>query len=115
MTKSEIEWGAVPAACTLPAAQVTTRLAEFADVFAVVRAAQRPAPTELLLVLQPAPGRAAAVRDLAARESACCSFFDFTVSEEAAGVLLQITVPPTQAGVLDAMAAHAGVAAGERP
>jgi hypothetical protein len=94
---------------------VPLRLAEFADVFAVVRTAERRAPTELRLILQPAPGRAEAVRDLAARESTCCSFFSFTVREEDVGVLLQITVPWTQAGVLDAMATHAGAGAGGRP
>ena len=104
MTTHEIRLVQVPAECTLPTAEQPLRVAEFKDVFALVRAAHRAAPTRLLLTLQPAPGRAEAVRDLAARESTCCSFFGFTVREGDDGVLLDVTVPPAQIDVLDAMA-----------
>ncbi len=107
MTIIDVNRGQVPAACTLPTEQVPLRLSEFGDLFAVVCAAQRPAPTRLLLTLQPAAGRAEAVRDLAARESACCSFFRFVVREEDDGVALEVSVPAAQVGVLDAMAARA--------
>lgn len=107
MTDDAVEWGQVPVECTLPTAEQPLRVAEFNDVFALVRAVQRPAPARLLLALRPAPGRAQAVRDLAARESTCCSFFDFTVHDQDDEVVLEVTVPPAQLGVLEAMAEHA--------
>ncbi len=91
----------------MPTAEQPLRVAEFKDLFALVRSVERPAPTRLLLTLEAAPGRAAAVRDLTARESACCSFFGFTVGEELDEVLLEVTVPLAHLGVLDAMADHA--------
>jgi hypothetical protein len=103
----DVESIPVPAGCTLPTAERPLRLAEFADVLDLVRAAERSAPTRLLLTLEPAPGRAEAVRELAFRESLCCAFFGFAVREVADGVLLEVTVPATRVGVLDAMAAHA--------
>lgn len=107
MTNHKLKLVQVPAACTLPRPEQPLQLAEFRDVFALVRTAERPSPTRLILVLHPAPGRGQAVRDLAARESTCCAFFGFTVREEDDGVLLEVTVPPAQLGVLDAMAKHA--------
>ena len=107
MTIGEVERDQVPVACTLPTAQVPQRLAEFEELFAVVREARRPAPTRLLLTLQPAPGRAEAVRGLAARESACCSFFGFAVHGEDDEVVLEVGVPTARVEVLDAMAARA--------
>lgn len=112
MTNREPELVHVPAECTLATAEQPLRITELQDVFELVRAVERPAPTRLLLTLQPAFGRADRVRNLAARESACCSFFNFTVCEEHDGVLLEITVPPAQLGVLDAMAEQVIRAAG---
>lgn len=112
MAIGDVDRDPVPAACTLPTEQVPLRVAEFEDLLAVVRTARRPEPTRLLLTLQPAPGRAEAVRDLAARESACCSFFRFVVREEDDGVVLEVDVPTAQVGVLDAMADRAADAGG---
>ena len=112
MTIIDVTRGQAPAACTLPTEQVPLRMSEFEDLLAVVRAAQRPAPTRLLLTLEPAAERAEAVRDLAARESACCSFFRFEVREEDDGVALEVSVPAAQVGVLDAMADRAARAGG---
>jgi hypothetical protein len=50
---------------------------------------------------------ASTVRDVAARESVCCSFFDFTVCVDADRVLLDVRVPPARAEVLDGMTALA--------
>lgn len=102
MTDSPDGW--VPAACTLPTTEQPLRIAEFDDLFATVRGAERPEPTRLILSLD-AP--AAAVRDLAARESECCSFFGFDVTERPGGVRLTIDVPPAHVDVLDALAARA--------
>jgi len=107
MTNLDIQSIGVPAVCTLPTAELPLRVARFDDVFALVRAAERLMPTRLLLTLQPAPGQTEAIRDLAARESTCCSFFEFIVREEDDGVLLEVIVPPAQLGVLDAVAEHA--------
>jgi hypothetical protein len=63
-----------PDACTLPTAE-RPRVAEFDDIFTSVVRAERQDPTRL----DPEVPRAveAAARDLARRESDCCSFFTF--------------------------------------
>jgi hypothetical protein len=106
----------VPDACTLPTAAQPLRLAEFDALFATaVREVARPGPRHLRLSLSGAEGLAATVRDLAARETACCSFFDFQVDSVAAAggeaVTLDIRVPAGQVTVLDALAHHARAAA----
>lgn len=93
----------VPASCTLPSAEVPLRLAEFDQFFAasVLRWA-RPEPTVLELVL-PQTAEAAG-RDLAGRESACCSFFGFSFEQPAAErVLMRISVPVERVEILDAV------------
>lgn len=73
-------------ACTLPTAEQFPRIAEFAALFTTaLRGQERRGPGWLRLVLAAdgnADGEAdgdveATVRGLIARESACCSFFDF--------------------------------------
>jgi hypothetical protein len=102
MTSSPGGW--VPSACTLPTAEQPLRVAEFDALFADVRTVDRPEPVRLVLSLD-AP--VAVVRDLAARESECCSFFAFDVVEQAGSVRLTIVVPPAHVDVLDALAARA--------
>lgn len=101
-----------PQACTLPSAERPLRIAEFDNLFAEgLRAAERLAPTELTLTLDSATEETA--RDLAARETDCCSFFRFTFTPGASRNLqLQVTVPPAHVDVLDALAARAANAAG---
>jgi hypothetical protein len=111
MTDATEVW--VPDACALPLAERPVRLVEFDGVFAHgLTAQQRLSPTVLRWTLD--PGVEQVVRDLTARESACCSFFtfDFTVGAEA--VQLDVSVPRAHADVLDALAARAsnGFAAG---
>ena len=97
----------VPASCTLPNVQRPLRVAEFDDLFAAaVRRIERPTATRLRLTLEPGPGRAAQARNLARRETACCSFFTFEVLEGDA-LSLDVTVPAAHAAVLDALAARA--------
>lgn len=94
----------VPPQCTLPVGDQPARVAEFDALFAGgVRATTRLAPTLLRLTLDPAYDGVA--RDLTARESGCCSFFTFAFTRDGADLLLDITVPPTQVPVLDALAA----------
>jgi hypothetical protein len=60
------------------------------------------------LTLGDGPDLEARVRDLAARESACCSFFHFAVTTHGDDLLdLEATVPGSQVEVLDAITARA--------
>ncbi|SDU25974.1 thioredoxin [Jiangella alkaliphila] len=101
-----------PDACTLPTAERPFRLDEFADLFArSLREVERPEPTRLLLDLEEAADDRA--RDLAARETSCCSFFTFTFSPPRGGVVrMQVDVPMEQSTVLDGLALQAATAAG---
>ncbi|MGC1212108.1 MAG: hypothetical protein WA890_12685 [Micromonospora sp.] len=105
MSRDEEGW--VPEACTLPTVHRPLRVAEFDDLFrTALRRQWRLSPTELRWELE--AGAEAAVRELTARESACCSFFDFTVAAAAAGtVRVDVRVPPAYVAVLDALAGRA--------
>jgi hypothetical protein len=102
----------VPRACTLPTAERPLRVAEFDGLFADgLRGLEREGPTELRLALDPSVEVVA--RDLAARESSCCSFFTFAFSGGGGGDLrMQVSVPAAQVGVLDGLAARAAAVAG---
>ena len=92
-------------ACTLPLVDRPLRLVEFDTLFADgLTAQQRLSPTVLRWILDLKVEWTA--RDLTARETACCSFFtfDFTVGDRT--VQLDVTVPPAQVEVLDALAAR---------
>ncbi|WP_328474531.1 hypothetical protein OHA21_15420 [Actinoplanes sp. NBC_00393] len=100
----------VPDACTLPTAEQPLRLAEFDALFATaVRGIDLVDATHARLRLSGPAGLAATVRDLTARETDCCSFFTFTITEEPDGVVvLGIEVPAAYADVLDALIRRAG-------
>ena len=96
----------VPAACTLPTPERPARLAEWGAQLAAAVRRDRPTPRHARLTLPGAADRAAQLRDLAARESRCCSFFDFTVTGAPDGtVTLDIRVPAAQVAILDALLA----------
>ncbi|WP_054815722.1 hypothetical protein [Nocardia arizonensis] len=99
-------------ACTLPTVERPTRLAEFDDFFArSVSAAARPAPTRLELRLIAGGDAEPVGRDLAARESTCCSFFTFTFTPDTEGALVMgIEVPTAHLDVLDALDGRARAA-----
>ena len=108
MSINEMADGWVPEACTLPTVEQPMRVAEFDDLFrAALRTVDRPGRTHVVLGLDPAPGRADLVRALTRRETECCSFFEFTVVEQDGRLLLEVSVPPTHADVLDAIADRA--------
>lgn len=93
-------------ACTLPITELPTRLAEFDHLFATaLRSQTRLSPTAVRWRLDPAAE--ATVRDLTARESACCRFFSFSYAFSYDRSTLDIEVPPAHADVLDALAARA--------
>jgi hypothetical protein len=98
----------VPEACTLPTAERLPRRAEFDDLFASATDVERRGPRWLRITLAGDQDLAQRVRDLAARESACCAFFTFTVTPEPPErVVFDIEVPAGQVDVLDALAARA--------
>lgn len=110
------ERGGVPQACTLPTAQHPLRLAEFDAMFAAaVRGGERLAARHLRVTLSGGEQLADSVRDLADRETQCCSFFTFTVSEPEPGLVrLDIEVPAGHVDVLDALEARAATVRGSR-
>ncbi|WP_405177900.1 hypothetical protein OG225_27185 [Nocardia sp. NBC_01377] len=100
-------------ACTLPTVQRPTRLAEFDAFFAdSVRTARRADSTRLELTLTDAFDAESVGRDLAARESTCCSFFTFTFTFEdtPAGTVMRIEAPVAYVEVLDALTERARAA-----
>ena len=107
-----------PAACTLPSAEQPLRLAEFDALFTTaVRSVETVSPTRVRMRLTGPAGLEATVRDLAARETACCSFFTFTVTPgPAAGALvLDVEVPAAYADVLASLAGRAAAATAGTP
>lgn len=109
-----------PEACTLPTAEQPLRVAEFDDLFAEhLRSIEQLGPQAARMSLVGPEGLAIVVKDLADRETACCSFFEFSVSAapEGAGreaVQLEIRVPPARADVLAALTGRAVSAKGSR-
>ena len=100
-----------PDACTLPTPDRPLREAEFDTLFATaLRGIERRTPTWLRLHLDAAAE--AGTRELTARESSCCAFFDFRLTAGHAGLTLDVRVPPAQAAVLDGIACRAGAARG---
>ena len=96
-------------ACTLPSADRPRRLAEFDALFATsLREQTRPSPTALRWLLD--PDAEATARDLTARESECCTFFDFSFTPEGDALRLDVRVPPAHTAVLDDLAERAAAA-----
>jgi hypothetical protein len=101
-------------ACTLPTADQPLRVAEFDDLFATaLRAIERPDDSgRARLVLAGGDGLADRVKRLADAETACCSFFTFTLgpltmgeadAAEGTVLALDIEVPVARADVLAAL------------
>jgi hypothetical protein len=103
----------VPIVCTLHPNQMGGRLEEWHRLFAAhLGGIQRPAPTRLRLLLAADAGEDR-VRDLAAREMACCAFMTVTVTVTPGGgrLLLDAEVPAEAAPTLDGLAGLAERAA----
>lgn len=101
----------MPDSCTLPTVQQPVRVAEFDSFFAEsVRRSTRPERTRLDLVL--ADDAEPVGRDLAARETGCCSFFTFTFDTAATGPVMHIEVPATYVAILDAFEQRVAAQAG---
>lgn len=109
MTPGSLDWA--PSSCTLPTVERPLREREFEDLFAssLLRAARTsPTSAELTLTRE----SVAQARDLADRETSCCSFFSFEVRETGAEAAMSITVPSMYAAVLGALVDAAQRAAG---
>ncbi|MER7702382.1 hypothetical protein ABTX81_05720 [Kitasatospora sp. NPDC097605] len=109
----------VPTSCTLPTEQQPLRIAEWDQLFTeTLTEVTRPCQLRLHLVLAGGLGVEERVRDLASRESGCCSFFTFTVTPDHGGtddVHLDVEVDAAHERVLAALhlrAADAAVGAG---
>jgi hypothetical protein len=104
----------VPAECGLPLEERAVRAAEFDELFAAaLRGVARPEPTLLRLTLDGSDRVATTARELVAREAACCSLFDFTLTRTPDRALrLEVRVPTERTRVLDDLAARATGATG---
>ncbi|MCA2207557.1 hypothetical protein [Nocardia rosealba] len=103
------EW--VSPACTLPTAEQPIRVAEFDQLFhSSARTIRRRDRTRLDVALD--PGAEAVARELAGRESRCCSFFTFDFAAEEEGLMMGVGVPANHVDVLDAFASRASAAIG---
>ncbi len=81
------------------------RAAEFDDLFATAGSGfDRPTETHLRLYLRGQQDLEQRVRDLASRESDCCSFFTFAVSVSQTQVTLDVRVDVAHTAVLDSLA-----------
>jgi hypothetical protein len=101
----------VPIACTLHPNEMGGRLEEWHRLFAVhLGGIERPAPTRLRLILAAGAG-VDRVRDLAAREMACCAFMTLTVTPGDGRLLVDAEVPAEAAPTLDGLAGLAERAA----
>ena len=91
--------------CTLPSAAQPMRLMEFVELFRRQAVSPRRfGPHRLELSFANDDGLYAQVSDLVARESACCSFFEFTIEGlDQDRLVLQIRVPANRDDVLDAL------------
>jgi hypothetical protein len=106
-------------ACTLARAEQPLRVAEFDDLFATsLTAVVRPTggQTRARLLLAGDTGLQERVQRLADAETACCSFFTFTLTVLSGGdgttLALDIEVPPAHADVLTGLLDLAGRARG---
>ena len=114
MSDSEVTGGWVSSLCTLPTTEQPLRLAEFDDLFrSQLRAIERVDPTRLVLVLDQAPRTAEALHDLTRRETECCSFFTFTLTEHDNLLRLEVAVPLAHVHGLQSIAARAALVSGQ--
>ncbi|WP_434587576.1 hypothetical protein [Streptomyces sp. A5-4] len=109
-----LDW--VPQSCTLPTAERPLRVGEWDTLFAGrLRQVARTSPQLVRLEMADCPGMEDRVRNLAGRESDCCSFFAFTVTTNTGTVTLDVEADPAHEQVLEALAARAEAARRDVP
>lgn len=89
------------AACTLPTAARPLRLAEFDAIIATAVCRVDRHDHTVRLHLSGTDGLVEKVRDLAARETSCCSFFAFTIEGTDQDLTVDVSVPPARQEILD--------------
>jgi hypothetical protein len=95
--------------CTLPRASLPARLVEFDELFRrQISAPRRIGPHLAEFTFVSVDGLYAQVADLAARESACCPFFEFTIDQRSRPsakdqLVLRVGVPQTHDDVLETL------------
>jgi hypothetical protein len=105
--------GFVDSACTLPVPERPLRGAEFSSLFATaLQSLERIDRRHLRLLLTGGSRLLARIAELTARESECCSFFEFAVTQAGDAVQVDVVVPDAHADVLDGLARQAAAAAG---
>lgn len=103
-----VDDGWVPATCTLPTMEQPVRRAQFDDLFTQdVISVEQPAAGILRLELRAVPDVAARAAGLAARETACCSFFTFNLTITEGKIGMVVSTEPEHEPVLAALAASA--------
>lgn len=103
--------------CTLPTAAQPMRVKEFDELFRYqVGQPRRTGPHRVEFSFPSADGLSAQVSDLVARESACCSFFEFTIEAvDQDRLVLRVGVPASRVDVLKGLTDRAAAAFGEDP
>ena len=94
-------------ACTLPTTERPLRLAEFDALFASSARSVVRGDLEVRIRLTGGGELLESARDLAERETACCSFFTFVLDGADDDVTMSISVPPEQRDILGALADRA--------
>ncbi|MET8103015.1 hypothetical protein ABZV29_42485 [Streptomyces sp. NPDC005236] len=108
---ADVDW--VPQSCTLPTEQQPLRIAEWDALFTDhLTALSRPGAQRLSLELSGSADMTDRVRDLAERESSCCSLFTFTVATDGKIVRLEVSVDPVHESFLRALDKRASRLAG---
>ena len=105
--------------CTLPTAAQPLRLMEFDELFRnQIMSPRRIDAHRVEFTFANAEGLYAQISDLVARETACCSFFEFTLEGDAQHVadqdhlVLRVGVPASRDDVLEALTERAIAAIG---
>ncbi|MEO5922010.1 MAG: hypothetical protein ABIQ01_12800 [Pseudolysinimonas sp.] len=101
----------IPHSCTLPTAERPIRLAEFDTLLESATLAKRDNAMHLTFYFDDAKGLEAQARDLTARESSCCSFFDFNVANDGGQIIVGIGVPDQHASILNSLQSRTGLPA----
>jgi hypothetical protein len=81
-------------ACTLTADAMVDRVAEWRSVLSTMVEKVDRHENEATLTLSRGRGALLTVVDLAEREKACCSFFEFSIQLEGIDARLHVEVPP---------------------
>jgi len=89
-----------PVACTIEKGGMAKRVEDFREAFGMLVSSRR-TPHGFSWVFRDDPGFEAVLRDLAAREHACCQFLAFTISREDGHLVWEVDGTPEAAGAVE--------------